>query len=573
MWERFSYYGMRAILTLYMLAAIESGGMGLDKSESAPIYAMYTSLVYLLAIPGGWLADNILGLRRAVLWGGVLILCGHIALAMHGLAFFFAGLGLVILGTGLLKPNISSIVGGLYSKDDERRDAGFSLFYMGINIGAFTAPLVCGWLAQSETFRTLLAGWGLDPKDSWHWGFGAAAVGMALGIVQYLLTSRHLGATGLHPSPPRSSADAAARKRTLTLGALAFLAAGCGFGGLALKRPDLLTQANISFGYQILLFTVVVVVFGKLLFGGDWTPSERKRLIVIAVLFAGSAVFWGVFEQAGSTLNIFADESTHNAILGQAFASSWWQSLNALLLVLFAPVFTILWGRLGKKNPSYPFKFAMGLVFAGLGFLYLVGGAKLFGEDWSEYEAKNHAAIVAAAQTYGVDLNESLSAEQIVAGVQAETKITVAHVAGILAKAKDQRVQAAIASGTPVADVKIDDVLPPWKRVHVHWLFIVYLLHTIGELCLSPVGLSAMTRLAPGRLVGQMLGVWFLSMSLGNYLGGSVAGYYEKFELPTLLLMVACSAFVMAALMFALGRPIARMLKHAEELEQAGKAA
>jgi POT family proton-dependent oligopeptide transporter len=556
MWERFSYYGMRAILTLYMLAAIESGGMGLEKSESGPIYAMYTSLVYLMAIPGGWLADNVLGLRRAVLWGGVLIFCGHVSLALHGTAPFFIGLALVVLGTGLLKPNISSVVGGLYAKDDERRDAGFSLFYMGINIGAFSAPLVCGWLAQSETFRSQLASWGLDPKDSWHWGFGAAAVGMALGLVQYVLTGRHLGDVGAKPAPARSPSEAAARVLWLRSGAVAFALVIAAVAGLAWKRPDLMTSSNVNSVYVVVLVSVVVGVFAKLLLGAHWTPAERKRLWVIAILFAGSAVFWGVFEQAGSTLNIFADESTHNEILGQGFASSWWQSVNAALLVIFSYVFTWLWGVLGKRNPSYPFKFALGLVFAGLGFLYLVGGAKLFGEDWSEYEQKNHAAIVAAAEQYSVKLDGE--------------KITVAVVAEILAKAKDQRITAAKASGADPTQVKIDDVLPPWKRVHVHWLFIVYLMHTIGELCLSPVGLSAMTKLAPQRVVGLMLGVWFLSLSLGNYLGGSVAGYYEKFELPTLLTLVACSAFAMALVMLALMKPIDRMLKSAEALEQSG---
>jgi len=535
MWERFSYYGMRAILTLFMLAPVAAGGLGMQPEQAGPIYAMYTSLVYLMTIPGGWLADNLLGQRKSVLYGGVVIMIGHILLAMHGLPFFYSGLGCVILGTGLLKPNISAIVGQLYEDKDERRDSGFSIFYMGINLGAFTAPLVCGMLAQSPWWQEKLTGMGMDPANSWHWGFGAAAVGMFFGLVQYLATGHHMGDAGVAPAPARSPDDLAKRRKTLSIGLATFLGLAAGVAALGVMKPGALTKDNIDVGYRVILVLVVLGFFGRLFLGGDWTRGERNRLIVIGILFVAASVFWGVFEQAGSTLTIFADNSTENSLLGYGFASSWWQSVNAVLIVLLAPVFSWLWIALGKHNPSYGLKFAVGLFFVGLGFIWLVGGAELFSEDWSSYVATNKDAILAAASSWDVTLDPS--------------KIEVGRVNEILANA---------------AKEGVTDVLPSWNRVGIQWLLGVYLLHTIGELCLSPVGLSAMTKLAPARVVGQMMGVWFLAASIGNYLGGSVAGYYEKLELPTLLTLVAVSAFVMGAVMVVLIKPINRMLAMAE---------
>lgn len=530
MWERFSYYGMRAILTLFMLSPVAEGGLGFGKEVAGPIYAMYTSLVFLMSIPGGWIADNLLGQRKSVLYGGIVIMAGHILLAMHGMAFFYAGLGCVILGTGLLKPNISAIVGQLYEEKDNRRDSGFSIFYMGINLGAFTAPLVCGFLAQHQWFRELLASWGMDPRNSWHWGFGAAAVGMFFGLVQYLVTGHHLGDAGIRPAPEKGPEDRANRRRTFIIGLVVFALLAAIVAGIGIMRPGVLNNANINFAYQVLLFAVVFGFFGRLFFAGSWTRSERNRLYVIAILFVAAAVFWGVFEQAGSTLTIFAEESTENSLLGRGFASSWWQSVNAILVVLLAPLFSWLWIALGKHNPSYGTKFGVGLLFVGLGFLWLVLGARIFTESWQDYVTRNREPIVAAAKEYNVELDE---------------KIEVTRVNEIIVNAR--------AKG-------VEDVLPDWNRVGIHWLFGVYLLHTIGELCLSPVGLSAMTKLAPARVVGQMMGVWFLAASIGNYLGGTVASYYERLPLPTLLLVVAGSAFVMAAVMFMLVPPIKRWI-------------
>jgi POT family proton-dependent oligopeptide transporter len=484
MWERFSYYGMRAILMLFMVGSVESGGLGFDPAKAGPIYAMYTSMVYLATVPGGWLADNFLGQRRSLFWGGVIIMTGHILLAMHGLSFFYAGLAFVVVGTGLLKPNISVIVGQLYTPEDNRRDAGFSIFYMGINLGAFGAPLACGYLAQDPGFKLTLEGWGIDPANAWHWGFGAAAVGMFLGLVQYVLTHRQLGNAGLLPSPPKDAAHAAARKRTLSIGIGSIAVALLAIGALAAARPDLMTRTNIDRGFTVLLFGTVVAFFSKLFLAGDWTRNERARLVTIFVLFCGAAVFWGIFEQAGSTLTLFADKSTDNSIFGKEFPSSWWQSMNAVLIILLAPLFAWLWIRLGKRDPSYPTKFAVGLLFAGLGFALLIGGA-------------------------------------------------------VLAKGG--------------------------VRVSPMWLFGVYLLHTIGELCLSPVGLSSMTKLAPVRVVSLMMGVWFLAASVGNFIGGTVSGYYEHFELPTLFGVIAASGGVMSLIMFALVGPMKRMMERSTD--------
>ena len=248
--------------------------------------------------------------------------------------------------------------------------------------------------------------------------------------------------------------------------------------GAAVKVGGL-NAGNIQLGFSVSLLVIVVFFFGRLFMAGEWTSSERARLITIFVLFCGASIFWGIFEQAGSTLTLFADRSTKNSILGFAFPSSWWQSVNAMMIVAFAPVFAWLWVRLGSHNPSYPAKFAIGLFFAGAGFALLVGGATL------------------------------------------------------------------ARGGHEVSPL---------------WLLGVYFLHTMGELCLSPVGLSSMTKLAPTRVVSLMMGVWFLAASIGNFLGGSVAGFYERFELPQLFGMVATSGFVMALIMAALVIPIKRMM-------------
>jgi proton-dependent oligopeptide transporter, POT family len=480
MWERFSYYGMRALLILFMTASVASGGLGFDTAKAGAIYGTYVSLVYITSLPGGWLADRFLGQRRATLYGGVLIMLGHIALAVPALTSFYLGLGLVTLGTGLLKPNISTMVGALYPPEDERRDAGFSLYYMGINTGAFIAPLVCGWFAQSEQFRQLLGSMGIAPESAWHWGFAMAAIGMFFGLVQYLTGWKHLGSAGMYPAPPESPEAAASQRRLLRVGA-AMLAGGAALLWV-LSRAGVvqITAQGVSNVVGIVLLITTVSFFLWLFLAGRWTPEERKRLLVVLVLFVAALIFWSVFEQAGSTLNLFAQRATRTEVFGFSFPASWLQSVAPFSLVVLSPVFAWIWIRMGKRDPSSPAKFTFGLVCVALSFAILV--------------------IPGAAAQQGI-------------------------------------------------------------RVSPLWLVATYLLHTIGELCLSPVGLSAMTRLAPARIVGLTMGAWFLALSVGNYLGGRVAGLYESFSLPQLFGVVALVAAGAAVVLALLVRPIRRMLE------------
>jgi POT family proton-dependent oligopeptide transporter len=457
LWERFSYYGMRALLLLFMTAPVAAGGLGFDAARGGAIYGLYTSMVYLATLPGGWVADRFVGQRRAVLYGGILIAAGQFSLAVPSLATFYLGLFLVVIGTGLLKGNVSVIVGQLYTKEDQRRDSGFSIFYVGINVGAFIAPLVCGYLGQ---------------QINWHLGFAAAGVGMVLGLVQYVLGSRHLGPAGLSPAPAASpEAAAALRRRTqLVGGTLAALAVVFAVGGFTGTLPINATRVADAAG--MLLLIVTAGFFAWLFFSGGWTPDERKRLYMIGVLFLGAAIFWSVFEQAGSTLNLFADRNTRNEVFGYSYPSSWFQSMNSFFIFGLGPAFAWLWIKMAARGvePSTPSKFAFGLVFVGLGFAVLIGPAR--------------------------------AAEQ-----------------GVLA--------------SPA------------------WLTLTYLLHTIGEMTLSPVGLSAMTKLAPARIAGLVMGVWFLAASVGNFLGGRVAGFYESLALPTLFGAVAAYGIVAGLLLFA----------------------
>ena len=470
LWERFSYYGMRGLLILYMTAPLAAGGLAWDTARAGAVYGMYSGCVYLACLPGGWFADRFIGPRRATLWGGVLIFAGHLCLALPTTRTFFAGLTLIVLGTGLLKPNISTMVGQLYHDDEARRDAGYSIYYMGINIGAFLAPLVCGWLALSQEFRAWLTGLGLDPAQSWHVGFGAAALGMALGLLQYVAGAARLGQAGCTPGQP---ADRAARRRLRLAGggfvlSLALLALALGSG--------MLTIAALSDGFALLLLAVTVVFFITMLRGA--TPAERPRLLMILVLFVGACAFWSLFEQGGSTLNLFGERATDRVIAGYEFPATWFHSINPLLIIALAPLFALLWVRLGRRNPGSIPKFVLGLVLVAAGFGVLIVAARL-----------------------------------------------------------------------AAAGVKVS----PW------WLVTTYVLHTLGELCLSPVGLAAMSRLAPARIASLTMGVWFLASAVGNYLGGRVAGLYDSFSLPQLFAVVTASALV-AALALACAMPWGRRL-------------
>ncbi len=468
MWERFSYYGMRALLLLYMTAPVSGGGLGFNAADGGAIYGLYTSMVYMMALPGGWIADRLIGQRRAVLYGGILIAAGEFSLAAPTMTMFYLGLFLIVCGTGMLKGNVSVIVGQLYTPEDIRRDPAFSIFYMGINLGAFIAPFVCGYFGQNI---------------NWHLGFFAAGVGMVLGLVQYLASGKYLGEAGKHPTRAESPEAAAALRQTSMLvgiglaAVLALFVAGIYIGILPI------TAVQVADAGGVFLLLLTLAFFGWLFFVAKWTPEERKRLYVMAVLFVAAALFWSVFEQAGSTLNLFADRNTHNVVLGYEFPSSWYQSLNSMFIFGLAPVFAGMWLRLGraKREPSRPAKFAVGLIFAGLGFAILIVPA-----------------------------------------------------------------QAAV-NGVTVSPL---------------WLTATYFLHTIGELSLSPVGLSAMTSLAPARIAGVVMGVWFLATAVGNYAGGRVAGLYESLPLPTLMGAVAAFAIVAGLILFAFVKPMKRLVEH-----------
>jgi POT family proton-dependent oligopeptide transporter len=378
------------------------------------------------------------------------------------------GLMLIVIGTGLLKGNVSVIVGRLYGPNDNRRDAGFSIFYMGINLGAFISPLICGYLGQ---------------RVNWHIGFASAGVGMVIGIIQYVFGAKYLGEAGLHPAPAASPA-AAARLQTrvqlygaLLLVVLVVLAAGLYTGALAW------TASQIADGAGYLLLILTVAFFGWLFTSSGWTPEERKRLYAIGVFFLAAALFWSLFEQAGSTLNLFADRDTSPTVLGWHYPSSWFQSMNSLFVWAFAPVFAWLWLTLGRRQPSTTTKFALGEILVGAGFAVLIVAAKI-----------------------------------------AETGVQVSPM----------------------------------------WLTVVYLLHTFGELCLSPVGLSAMTKLAPVRIGGLIMGVWFLASSVGNFIAGRLAGFYESMPLPKLFTIIAAMGIVAGLMLLPLSRPVTRMTGDAE---------
>jgi len=428
LWERFSYYGMRALLTLFMVAPIAAGGLGFDQLHASIIYGNYVMSSYMLCILGGFIADNFIGARRAVLIGGFIITLGHFTLALNSLPAFYAGLILVAVGTGLLKPSISTLVGGLYARGDARRDAGFSLFYMGINIGAFAAPLVTGYLAQDEGFKQILLGWGFDPTHSWHWGFGAAGVGMTLGMLVYvrrLNWIRHIG-------------EAPDAQEPRPWGPLALVA----LGTFVLLYLMVKSDEYIWLAYGIYSLPVLAVIY----FGIFRTDEDSKRIAAIGVFFIAAVLFWAIFEQAGTSLTLFADELTRTEAFGRSYPSAWFQSVNSFFVIALAPVFAWLWVALSTRQPSVALKFVFGLIFLGLSFALMV----------------------------------------------------------------------------PAAQATVTGKVSAW------WLIGVYFLQTLGEMCLSPVGLSTMSKLAPPKLTGLIMGVWFLATALGNKLSGTLSADFSS---------------------------------------------
>jgi POT family proton-dependent oligopeptide transporter len=427
MWERFSYYGMRAFLILYMTAPVAAGGLGFDDARAGSIYGTYTGSIWLVPVFGGLIADRLLGAYRSVLYGGIIIALGHFTLAFKSLPFFYSGLALIVIGTGLLKPNATTMLGSLYAPRDARRDAGFSIFYMGINLGAFIGPLIAGWLADQKN---------ADGVKNWHVGFACAGVGMTIGVIQYVLSSR-----SLQPSAEVTAAYAAER-------------AGQSSAALT-KAADARTTG--------------------------FTPTEWKRMGAVVVFFLFATFFWAAYEQAATTLNLFGDRHVDRFLFGWQFPASWFVSIQALFVIVLSPAFALLWTKLGPREPATPMKFALGLALAGVSFILLLP-------------------------------------------------------AGTMALSSDA------------------------VRVSPLWLVAAYFLQVSGELCLSPVGNSVVTKLAPVKVVGLMMGVWFLSISAGNKLAGWSAGLAATIPFPTLFGTIAAITLFAALVLVGINRPIRRLM-------------
>ena len=364
MWERMSFYGMRGILVLFMTATIINGGLEIDPVAASAIYGIYSSSVYLVALLGGWLADRHIGQQNAILYGGLIIMLGHFLLAVSNIQTFYLGLIFVVLGTGLLKPNISAIVGDLYENDKDRKESGFTLFYMSINIGSILGFFVCGYLGENI---------------GWHYGFGAAGIGMAFGLLQFIFSKNNLGQIGIKPSIdlPKNRA----RKELLIVLAICLIfITSIILGFLGYWKFDPIPLANaLTFVILLtaLLYFIYLFSFGKL------NNDERKKVTLIIVLFFGAALFWSGFDQAGSSFNIFAKEYTNRIIFGWEYPASWLQVLNPLLVVIISPFMAYLWFFLGKRmlDPSLPFKFGLGLILMAIGFLFIAFGANIAIQD------------------------------------------------------------------------------------------------------------------------------------------------------------------------------------------------
>ena len=469
MWERFSYYGMRALLLLYMTAEVNAGGLGLSVEASGAVYGLYTAAVYLSSLPGGWLADRVLGLRRSIFWGGVLISAGNLLLAVPGVKVFYLGLLLTCLGTGMLKPNTAVMVGELYRGDSaSRRDAAFSIYYMGINIGALLAPFVAGTIGETAGYR---------------WGFLSAGIAMVIGLVQYRATAGWLGEAGLVPQPA-TVAERARARRILTAG-LTVLGVVILVALLGMLRLDPVQLAGAA---GTVMVALAVLFFGSVFFSRNLTGAEKKRVAVIAIFFLCSALFWAGYEQAGTSLNLFARDETDRSFLGSWFPSgqhpvSWYQAPQAVFVLGFAPVFAWIWMRLGARgrDPSAGVKFGFGLVLLGASFAVMLLAVNL-----------------------------------------------VIH------------------SGHTVL---------PW------WLIGAYFLQTLGELCLSPIGLSNVTGLAPQRYAGQMMGTWFLGMAIGNLAAGMMGGEASTTgAMHTQFLQMTLLGVVSGAIMLLIARPVYRWM-------------
>jgi proton-dependent oligopeptide transporter, POT family len=457
MWERFSYYGMRALLVLYLVNAL-----GYSRSDALGVYAIYTGLVYISPVFGGLLADRVLGFRKAILIGGTVMMFGHAAMAVPSL--LHPALGLLIVGNGFFKPNITSLLGTQYHEKDPRRDAGFTYFYMGVNLGAFIAPLVAGSLGE---------------RVDWHWGFASAAVGMAFGLTQFALSQERLGTAGLPPGrigQTRLLARDWVQAAILSLAAIPFVYAVLAVVGMAAGA-----WAAVPWQLKTLipLLALAWVLFSAHRSGGR---QDFERVLAIIVLGLFNVFFWMGFEQAGGTMNLFADKLTDRHLLGWVIPASYFQAINPLGILALGPVLSALWTRLDRtpRALSSPTKMAIGMIILGVGFVVLA-----------------------------------------------------------------------------IAQQRADRI----GMVGPLWLAGVYLLHTIGELCLSPVGLSMVTKVSPARMVGLMMGVWFCSIGAASYLAGKLESLLVDSGMPLYQFLVGSSIGAGALLLVTV--PLLRRWMHA----------
>jgi POT family proton-dependent oligopeptide transporter len=478
MWERFTYYGMRAVLMLFLVASVAAGGLGLDDKTAAAIYGLYTASVYLAGLPGGWVADRLIGAQRAVMLGGAFITAGNLLLAISTSATgFYIGLLVIVLGVGLLKPNVSAIVAGLYPEGGARLDSAFTIFYIGINIGGALGPLV---IPLAQKFFGLRA------------GFGAGALFMIIGVLQFYFTRKYLGEAGLRAAP----VHAVGGNHNLVPRSKEWLRLWIGVAVLALAVLSVslgwipMDALRLGQAAAYLIAGIGILYFVYYFLFADLTTEERKRGVVLVVLFIACALFFSGFEQAGSSLNLFAERYTDRMLgwLHFEIPTGWFQSLNSIFIVLCAPFFAWAWIALARRklNPSAPAKFALGLMLMGSGFLVMAAAAEI-----------------------------------------------VAH----------------------------------GSKVLPYWLLMTYLLHTFGELCLSPVGLSFYTKLAPKRFVGQMMGMWFLAMSLGNLVAGLIAGEFDANNIPAMpgqYMHIVYITVGAGAILLAISRPVKKLMGNVE---------
>ncbi|MEJ1928907.1 peptide MFS transporter [Nostoc sp. NIES-2111] len=433
MWERFSYYGMRGLLTLYLSKTIIEGGMGFTKADATLIYGWFTGLVYLTPIAGGWLADKYIGQRRSILIGGIIMMLGQFSLAStptFGTQMTWLGLAMLIIGNGFFKPNISTLVGRLYAQGDPRRDSAFTIFYMGINLGAFLAPLVCGWLAED-----LFAQKGADGSIThyaFEYGFLAAGIGMGLGQILFnLLAKKYLGDIGLKPVTQASGSEHVEEDVPLT-------------------------------------------------------AEERDRLMVIGIVSLFVIVFWTGFEQAGSSMTLYTDDYINRVVNGFLVPTSWFQSVNAGFILGLGPIAAAIWLNLSKtgRDLPIPVKMGLGLLLLGVGFFFMVG--------------------------------------------------------------------AVLERGGDITDTTI--------KANIMWLIAAYFFHTIGELCLSPIGLSMVTKLSPARYTSMMMGVWFLAPFVAQIAGGYIASYVEELGPYKIFLSISIAVIIAGIMLFALSKKLTAMM-------------